>query len=81
MINENFTYTLFGQRPDENMRAFRKRFPEDLTRILADMVLHTFKPLPTPTATHTPHVPPQTQQMQQAPHDTLPNQIPPIEME
>ncbi|MDL1899903.1 hypothetical protein FBR02_03945 [Anaerolineae bacterium CFX9] len=37
-IQENFTYALFGKRPNEKPRAFQKRLREDLTRMLAAMV-------------------------------------------
>lgn len=37
-ILENFTYTLYGKRPDETMKQFRKRLFEEIARGLGEMV-------------------------------------------
>jgi hypothetical protein len=49
-IHENFTYTLFGQYPEETGKQFRKRFEADLNRALAAMVQ---APPPPPAAEDT----------------------------
>ncbi len=36
MIYENFTYTLFGQKPGESLKQFQKRLEEDLILVLGD---------------------------------------------
>ncbi|HEX2619010.1 MAG TPA: hypothetical protein VHL11_02655, partial [Phototrophicaceae bacterium] len=35
---ESYTYSLFGQSGGETLRQFRRRLPDDLARILADMI-------------------------------------------
>jgi len=37
-IQENFTYTFFGKKPDETLRQFRKRLHGDVTQVLAGLV-------------------------------------------
>ncbi len=37
-IQENFTYTFFGKKPDETLRQFRKRLHDDVTQVLAGLV-------------------------------------------
>lgn len=54
-IQENFTYALFGRRPNEKPRDFQKRLRDDLTNMLASMVQ---RPLPPPKT-----VPPPTNAM------------------
>lgn len=38
-INENFTYTMFGQTSDENYREFRQRLEDEIAQIFAEMLL------------------------------------------
>lgn len=37
-IQENFTYTVLGQYPQENFKQFRQRLESDIRRVLASMV-------------------------------------------
>lgn len=37
-IDEGFTYSLSGQRPDENLKAFTQRLRGDISQILAEMI-------------------------------------------
>jgi hypothetical protein len=78
-INENFTYTLFGQRPDETMGQFRKRLPNDLARVLAEMLTRPRAASAPPPITQVPQVQQATQPIH-VPHDTLPNPTPPVDM-
>jgi len=34
---ETFTYTLFGQKPGEDLKRFQKRLEDDLTHVLGDI--------------------------------------------
>lgn len=49
-IQENFTYALYGQRPAEKSRAFRKRLSTDLTAMLTGLL----QPPPLPAVPVTP---------------------------
>ncbi|MEP6988334.1 MAG: hypothetical protein ABI970_22205, partial [Chloroflexota bacterium] len=37
MLYETFTYTLFGQKPGEDLKRFQKRLEDDLIQVLSDM--------------------------------------------
>lgn len=50
-LQENFTYTLFGQQAGEPKREFRKRLERDLTLVLASMVQQP-PPSAVPVDTH-----------------------------
>ena len=59
MLYETFTYTLFGQKPGEDLKRFQKRLEDDLTQVLTDM----FNPsvatsAPRPDAPTDPHMMP-----------------------
>lgn len=79
-ISENFTYTVFGQRPDETLRQFKRRLPDELARLLADMLTRQRAAVAAPPAARTPQVQAPTQPIH-VPHDTLPNPTPPVDME
>lgn len=38
LIEENLTYSLYGMRPDENLRAYTRRLQEDVARTLAQLL-------------------------------------------
>jgi hypothetical protein len=38
VIRESFTYTLFGQRPNEQMKDFSRRLQDDLINVLVEMM-------------------------------------------
>ncbi len=59
MMYETFTYTLFGQKPGEDLKHFQKRLEDDLTHVLGDL----FNPsvvtsAPRPNAPTDPHLMP-----------------------
>jgi CARDB protein len=49
-IQENYTYSFYGRRTDENGRAFRKRLIDDMTRTLKEMVKKAETGQPAPAA-------------------------------
>ncbi len=55
-IQENFTYTVAGQHPQEPNKQFRQRLEGDLTHLLATMVQAPPPPPVTPDTTETPTV-------------------------
>lgn len=72
-IQENFTYTIFGQKPDEDIKTYKRRLLDEVTILLADMVTRQ-RATPasvTPPTVETPPV------EQYTPQDTSPH--PPIE--
>ncbi len=52
-IHENFTYSLTGQRPEENRKQFGERLRNELTYLLAQMVQAPPPPPPPPPAEDT----------------------------
>ena len=52
-IHENFTYSLTGQRPEENRKQFSERLRTELTYLLAQMVQAPPPPPPPPPAEDT----------------------------
>jgi hypothetical protein len=56
MIQEAYTYTVYGQRPSETTREFRSRLQDDLTQVLLELVAP-----PVSIATPMPSVPPPSQ--------------------
>ena len=38
-LNENFTFTVYGQRPGEPFKAFRSRLEDDLTTVITAMIM------------------------------------------
>jgi hypothetical protein len=38
MLQESYTYTVFGQRPSETTREFRGRLQDDLVQVLAELI-------------------------------------------
>lgn len=61
MIYENFTFTLYGQKPGENLKQFQKRLEDDLIVLLSDF-LNPISPAPAqrPDAPTDPHMLPVT---------------------
>ncbi len=52
MIQESYTYTVYGQRPSETTREFRNRLQDDLTQVLLELLappVLTAAPTPTPS--------------------------------
>lgn len=64
LIQESYTYTVYGQRPSETTREFRSRLQDDLTQVLLELVAP-----PVTTATPMPSVrPPDQPQPPTNPH-------------
>ncbi len=75
-IHENFTYTVFGQQPTEQRKAFRQRLETELSGIMAAMVTRK-RAQAAPVGSMTPSVPARpTQEIQSLAGDTVPT--PPI---
>lgn len=60
-INEGFTYTFYGQRPNETMKTFTQRLQDDIARTLAEMIRPQVfsgdtSPAPAATQDHLPKV-------------------------
>jgi hypothetical protein len=66
-ITENFTYSLFGQRPSETNRQYRQRLLNDLTQLLTAMIQ------PPPPVTPPADFVSDTAQVQAVPGDTVGN--------
>jgi hypothetical protein len=77
-INENFTYTVFGQQPNEQRKAFRQRLETELSGIMAAMVTRKRAQQTAPaTGAVTPSVPARpTQEISSLAGDTVPT--PPV---
>lgn len=60
-INEGYTYTFYGQRPNETFKTFSQRLQDDMVRTLSEMVrpqvfTSDTSPTPVPTQDHMPKV-------------------------
>ena len=76
-IHENFTYTVFGQQPNEQRKAFRQRLENELSGIMAAMVTRKRAQSAEPLVRVTPSVPARpTQEIQSLAGDTVPT--PPV---
>lgn len=69
-IFENFTYSLYGQRPGESMRQFQQRLQDDLVEILIAMIQ---QPPPPPPISAPPESESDTARMQAVVEDTTSN--------
>lgn len=68
-ITENFTYSLFGQRPSETNRQYRQRLEKDLVQMLSAMIQ------PPPPVAAPPDLVSDTAQMKAVSSDTVGNSI------
>ncbi|MFO7322181.1 MAG: hypothetical protein DIU68_010650 [Chloroflexota bacterium] len=69
-IQENFTYTMFGQNPGETYREYRQRLEDEVAQIFADMLLRERATVTSPA----PVAPIQTPSVEQfVHHDTAPH--------
>ncbi len=76
-IHENFTYTVFGQQPTEQRKAFRQRLETELSGIMAAMVTRRRAQAAPAVGSMTPSVPARpTQEIQSLAGDTVPT--PPV---
>jgi hypothetical protein len=59
MMYETFTYTLFGQKPGEDLKRFQKRLEDDLTLVLGEIFTPSVTTsAPRPDAPTDPHLMP-----------------------
>lgn len=62
-ITENFTYNLYGQRPNEPRKVFRARATDELTALLVAMITPPPTPKPSPETLEIQHEAPVTQEV------------------
>lgn len=71
-INENFTYTMFGQYQSEQYKDYRHRLEDELTRTLAEMIMRQRASVPAVPVS--PSAPVQTPRVEEFVHqDTAPH--------
>lgn len=73
-IQENFTYTLHGQRPNENTKQFAQRLQADMSRTFFDLLR---PPLPDLPSASSPSTPPAAVPRVDAPTDPHMQPVPP----